>query len=126
MKFRWKLVMLFARLLRVRMYEHWSEQPAYLLKDDDAVRCARCEKEAERNISGTPLCIDHDAEIRYRRLMTGIYGTIEPFEWGFDLSLPGNAQAQFKRYRSMHPLVESNDDLSDVSKIAGRMKGITL
>lgn len=98
MRFRWKLVMIMARILRVKMYEHWSEHPAYLFEDDIEVRCDRCKKKAERNISGTPLCSRHDEEIRLRRSKTGIAGTIEKFEWETDLSVRRNWLGDFAMY----------------------------
>lgn len=36
-RFRWRVVMTVARLLRVRMYSHWSENPDYMFLTDEEI-----------------------------------------------------------------------------------------
>ena len=68
---RRKLVLWIARLLRVRLYNHWSEMPV-----SDVSLCAFCDADATVSRCGTPCCCVHDDAISESRLRSGRTGKV--------------------------------------------------
>lgn len=84
---RRRFVLWVARILRVPMYAHWSENPAnwethseVSVDHEDLCSKEGCTRKAYANMSGAAFCFEHQWAIRQERCRTGKIGPVSPDE----------------------------------------------